>query len=174
MIKVSDVQPTAREFRPITGGWGAGIHLACLILTCAWPFGFIAYAISVEVLAGDVLPPFWMSGFLFGTLAVWFLGRWVAGRASVSAVRNSPAGDRSWNWSISRDGIAFTNGLQTSSIDWRAMKAVREESDRILFLVTPANNPVLPKRLLNDTQLADLRVLIADVTASGRLGRGVD
>jgi hypothetical protein len=39
--------------------------------------------------------------------------------------------------------------------------------------VTPAYNPVLPKRLLGEQQLADLRSLIADLTASGRLGRGV-
>jgi hypothetical protein len=68
----------------------------------------------------------------------------------------------------------FSNGLQTNDVDWRAIMKVRDESDRFVFLVTPAYNPVLPKRLLGEQQLADLRGLIAEVTASGRLGRGVD
>jgi hypothetical protein len=174
MIEITGVQPTPHEFRPITAGWGAAIHLACLLLTVAWPLGFMAYAVSVEAMVGDMLPPFWMSGFLFGTLALWFTGRWAVRRAASGAVRKSPAGNLPWDWSIGPEGIAFANGLQASTIDWRAVRAVREESDRILFLVTPANNPVLPKRLLTPDQLADLRTLIADVTASGRLGRGVD
>ena len=173
MIRIDGVQPTAREFRSITAGWGA-IHWACVLYTCAYPVGFLAYAISVEAIAGDIMPPFLMSGFLFGALVVWFLGQWAVRRASIGAMRKSPAGDLAWDWSIDREGIAFTNGLQNNTIDWRAMRAVREESDRILFLVTPANNPVLPKRLLTADQLAELRTLVAEVTASGRLGRGVD
>lgn len=173
MIRIDGVQPTAREFRAITGGWGS-IHWACVLYTCAFPLGFIAYAISVEVIAGDIMPPFLMSGFLFGTLAAWFLGRWAVQMTSADAARRSPAGALAWNWSIDQEGIALTNGLQTSTIDWRAVKAVREEGDRVLFMVTPANNPVLPKRLLSADQLAELRTLVAEVTASGRLGRGVD
>ena len=59
-------------------------------------------------------------------------------------------------------------------IDWRGVKSFVEEKDRFLFLITPALNLVLPKRLLSPEQSTELRALIAEVTVSGRLGTGVD
>jgi hypothetical protein len=64
--------------------------------------------------------------------------------------------------------------LQRNTTDWRAIKTVIEEADRFLFLVTPGNNPVLPKRNLSSDQVEALRALIQRVEASGRLGAGVD
>ena len=51
---------------------------------------------------------------------------------------------------------------------------MRDEKDRFLFLVSPAYNPVLPKRLLDEQQLSDLRELISEIRAGGRLGAGLD
>ena len=79
-----------------------------------------------------------------------------------------------WRWRINGTGLRFDSGLQSNRLDWRGVKQVRDEKDRFVFLVSPAYNPVLPKRLLNDRQMETLRALIADLRASGRLGGGVD
>jgi len=105
---------------------------------------------------------------------VWLVSGWAVRKVSSREAKKTPTGNLPWKWSIDADGIVFRNGLQTNNVDWRAIRTVREESDRFLFLVTPAYNPVLPKRLLNEQQLAGLRSRVAEVTASGRLGRGVD
>ncbi|MBX9460789.1 MAG: YcxB family protein [Brevundimonas sp.] len=173
MIEIEAVQPTAREFRSISRGWGA-IHWVCIPYTYAFLFGFLIYGLVASSLAEDVLPPLLFSGTLFVTWLVWFVSAWVVRKVSSREAAKAPTGSLPWKWSIGADGIVFANGLQTNKVDWRAIKTVREESDRFLFLVTPAYNPILPKRLLDEPQLAALRGLIADVTASGRLGRGVD
>ncbi len=173
MIEIEAVQPTAQEFRSIKRGWGA-IHWICIPYTYAFLLGFLIYGLLVSVFAGDVLPPFLLSGCLLATWLGWLAARWAVERVSTYEARKAPAGNLPWKWSIGTESIAFANGLQTNQVDWRAVKTVREEPDRFLFLVTPGYNPVLPKRLLSEQQLTDLQALIAEVTASGRLGRGVD
>nr|WP_255500214.1 YcxB family protein [Brevundimonas sp. P7753] len=79
-----------------------------------------------------------------------------------------------WRWSIDQQGLLFENGLQSNRLDWAGVKTVQEEADRFLFLVTPSNNPVLPKRLLDGDQMDRFRALVAEAKASGRLGGGVD
>ena len=173
MIESDGVQPNARELRPIRRGWGA-IHWICIPQTYAFLLGFVVYGSIVGWIAEDFIPPFLFSGVLIGSFAFWVFSAWAARRVASGTARRTPTGDLPWKWWIGPEGFVIANGLLKSEIDWRAVKTVREESDRILFLVTPANNPVLPKRLLSEGQLAELQDLIADVTASGRLGRGVD
>ena len=173
MIEIEAVQPTAKEYRPIRRGWGA-MHWVCIPYTHAFLLGFLIYGIATNSLAGDVLPPLLLSGSLVGTWMVWLVAGWVVRKVSAREAGKAPAGKLPWKWTVGPDGIVFANGLQTNDVDWRAIRTVREEHDRFLFLVSPAYNPVLPKRLLGEQQLADLRSLIAEVTASGRLGRGVD
>ena len=173
MIEIDAVQPTAREFRTITRGWGA-IHWVCVPHTYAFLFGFLIYGLVASSLAEDVLPPLLFSVSLFATWLVWLVSGWAVRKVSSREAEKTPTGNLPWKWSIDADGIVFRNGLQTNNVDWRAIRTVHEESDRFLFLVTPAYNPVLPKRLLNEQQLAGLRSRVAEVTASGRLGRGVD
>jgi hypothetical protein len=173
VIEIEAVQPTAREFRSIKGGWGA-IHWVCMPYTYAFLLGFLIYGLVANSLTGHVLPPFLLSGALFVTWIAWLVAGWAVRKVSSHEAAKAPAGNLPWKWSIGREGIVFSNGLQKNDVDWRAIRSVREEGDRFLFLVTPAYNPVLPKRLLGEQQLADLRSLIAEVTASGRLGRGVD
>jgi len=173
MIEIEAVQPTAREFRAIGRGWGA-IHWACVPYTYAFLAGFLIYGVVVGSIAGDFLPPLLFSGLLAASWIVWWASARAVRWAAAAATKKSPAGLLPWKWSIGPDGILFANGLQTNEVDWRAVKTVREEDDRFLFLVTPAYNPVLPKRLLDEGQLTELRRLIEDVKASGRLGRGVD
>lgn len=171
-IEIRNVSPTPREFRSFKRGWGA-VHWACVPYTYAFLFGFLLYGITVSVLAEDVLPPFLFSAFVLGTWLIWLLAAWFVRFASARAGKGAPAGGLPWDWRIGPEEIVFTNGLQTNRCDWRAIKLVREEHDRFIFLVSPAYNPVLPKRLLDETQLSGLRALVEEVRANGRLGSGL-
>lgn len=171
-IEIRNVSPTPREFRAFKRGWGA-VHWACIPYTYAFLSGFALYGIVVSILAEDVLPPFLLSGFLIGTWLIWLFSAWFVRFASAREARKAPAGSLPWDWRIGPEEIVFTNGLQTNRCDWRAVKLVREEDDRFIFLVSPAYNPVLPKRLLDEGQLSGLRALVDEVRANGRLGAGL-
>lgn len=150
------------------------MHWLCLPYTYAFLLGLLVYGLITTSLAEDVLPPFLFAGCIVASWTLWMVSGWAVQKAAARAAAKSPTGGLPWKWSIDSKGIVFANGLQTNQLDWRAVKSVRDESDRFLFLVTPAYNPVLPQRLLDQSELAALRDLIAEVTASGRLGRGVD
>lgn len=172
MIEVDAVQPTAREFRSITRGWGA-IHWVCIIPTYAFLFGFSVFGVLATSLADGLLPPALFSGLLLGSWLVWLLGRRWTTKVATAEHRNSPTGPLPWRWEIDASALAFDNGLQRNRVDWRAVRSVREDKDRFVFLVTPGYNPVLPTRLLSEGQLAELRELIAEANNSGRLGAGL-
>lgn len=170
-IEIRNVCPTPREGRPFKSGWGA-VHWACLPYTYAFLIGFLLYGIVVSVLAEDVLPPFLLTGFVIGTWLFWWGAAWLVQLASARAGKKAPTGGLHWDWRIGSEEIVFTNGLQTNQCDWRAVKLVREEDDRFLFLVSPSYNPVLPKRLMDEAQVSELRALVDQVRAAGRLGAG--
>ena len=169
MIEIEAVQPNAREFRPMRRGWGL-IHWACLVPSYAYLVGFLAFG----VLAGSLLPEGLFFGAVVGSWLLSLLGAQWLKQVTYNEQRKAPTSSLPWRWRIDDEGLSFDNGLQTNRVDWRGVKIVQEERDRFLFLVTPAYNPVLPKRLMTAEQVVALKALIADVTASGRLGRGVD
>ncbi|MFT4912058.1 MAG: hypothetical protein ACI9YM_000631 [Brevundimonas sp.] len=173
MIVIDKVAPTARELRPIQRGWGLIHWVGCLPVWLPM-LAVLAFGVTVSVLARGALPPFLMTGFLVLTFAAWRLSGRLAQHVCMSEARKAPVGGLVWNWTIDEQGFVFDNGLQTNRLDWRGVKTVREEKDRFVFLVSPANNPVLPVRLLEAGQLEALRGLITQITASGRLGGGVD
>jgi hypothetical protein len=173
MIEIADVRPTPREARPLTGGWGA-IHWVCVFPTYAFLIGFLAFGVVAVSLARESLPPGLFGGFLLGSWLLWALGQHWQRRSYAAEARRAPAGALAWRWRIDQAGLQFDTGLQSNRVDWRAVKTVRDEKDRFLFLVSPAYNPVLPKRLLDERQLTDLRGLISEVQTSGRLGAGLE
>lgn len=171
-IEVRNVCPTGRERRSLRHGWGA-VHWACIPYTYAVMSGFLLYGIIVSVLAEDVLPPLLFSGFVIGTWLIWMVAGSLVQFAMAHEGKKAPTGNLAWDWRIGGEEIVFTNGLQTNRCDWRAVKLVREEADRFIFLVSPAYNPVLPKRLLDEAQISALRALVDEVRANGRLGAGL-
>lgn len=173
MIEIADVCPTPREARPVTRGWGAA-HWVCILPTYAFLIGFVTFGILAVSLAGDGLPPGLFGGLLLGSWLVWTLGLHWQRRSYAAEAQKAPVGGLAWRWRIDQTGLRFDNGLQSNRVDWRAVKTVRDEKDRFLFLVSPTYNPVLPKRLLDERQLSDLRGLISEVRAGGRLGAGLD
>lgn len=173
MIRIVGVQPASRELRPITGGWG-GVHLWAgfplfipFIGLCALALVASAYVRDNSQFAQVVI------AILFGTFGTWLLSQWALHRATFRAMRSAPGGGGLSDWTLTEEGVAFTTPLTSSSLDWAAVKTVREEKDRFILLVTPSNNPVLPKRQLSEEQMRDVIALFAAVRASGRLGRGL-
>lgn len=169
VIHIEAVAPTAREMRAIRRGWG-GLHWVCLLPRYAFVMGFATFGLMVEGTA---------PAGLFGTVViisglVWWGGLQLTQIVAARAQRKSPTGVLTWAWTIDDQAMTFDNGLQLTRVDWRAVKSVTEDGDRFVFLVTPGYNPVLPKRLLDASQLAALKALIAEVTGSGRLGAGLD
>ena len=173
MIEIVNVCPTVRESRTVTRGWGS-VHWICLVPTYAFLVGFLSFGLLAVSLAGDRLPGGLFGGILLGSWAVWALGLHWQRLSLMKEAHKAPTGRLPWRWRIDRTGLEFDNGLQSNRLDWRAVKAVRDEKDRFLFLVSPFHNPVLPKRLLDDQQLSELRGLIAGLRAGGRLGAGLD
>ena len=170
IIDVQNVQPTPKELRAVSRGWGA-MHWVCIPYTYAFQIGFLIYGLAVSSFAEDA-PRFLFVGCLGGSWLLWQASAWMVRRVAAHETRKTPTGGLAWDWSISSEGLTFTNGLQTNRFDWRAVKSIREEGDRFLFLVVPAYTPVLPKRLLSEPQLSGLRTLIAQVIADGRIGGG--
>jgi hypothetical protein len=173
MIVIDKVKLLAPEMRPLKGGWGL-IHWVACLPSCLPMLVILVFGVTVDGLAHDVLPPLLMSGFMIVTLVLWRWSGVLAQRVCAREARKAPVGGLDWHWTIDEQGFVFDNGLQTNRLDWRGVKTVREEKDRFVFLVSPANNPVLPVRLLEAGQLEALRGLITQITASGRLGGGVD
>lgn len=171
MIEVENVQPTTRELRAVRRGWGA-LHWAAVVPVVAFPIGFVVFGLLALGPEGDRFPGTLLFFSFAATVLIWIIGNAVLRDVVVRAMRASPTGRAAWRWRIDADGFVFENGLQTNRLDWRGVRAVREEKDRFLFLVTPGHNPVLPTRLLTPEQKTELRALIAEVTASGRLGAG--
>jgi len=172
-VEIEDVSPTPREMRPVNKGWGV-VHWACVVPTYAPMLGLLIFGFLAIDFADGLIPPGLFGASIIGTWAAWLIGGWWYRRAVMRAHQMAPTGGLGWRWTINESGLRFDTPLQDNRIDWRGVKSVREEKDRILFLVTPMNNPVLPKRLLDPTQLEVLRRLVDEVRTSGRLGAGVD
>jgi len=174
MIEVSGVQPTARELRAVTRGWG-DLHwwaLASLLTPFVglWSLALIAIAAAPadEALARTV------GMVLLATVLAAFLSRWLLDRATLRAARSAPGGGMLSDWHIGPDGLDFGTEVSKAYVSWAGIKAVREERDRFVFLLGPHSSPVLPKRQMSEPQITALRDLVAEVVAHGRLGRGVD
>lgn len=173
IVEIEDVSPTPREMRSINKGWGM-VHWVCAVPTYAPMLGLLIFGFLAIRFADGLIPPGLFGASIIGTWAAWFIGGWWYRRVLMRALQTTPTGGLGWRWTIDESGLRFDTALQNNRIDWRGIKSVREEKDRILFLVTPMNNPVLPKRLLTPSQSDVLRRLIDEARTSGRLGSGVD
>lgn len=174
MIEIAGVLPTAGELRPLLRGWGLVHWVACLP-TVVLGLGLSAITLIAacwdptnDALADAVAVP------LVFILILWAVSQRVVQGVMAKAQLSAPGTGLACDWTFDSRGVSFATRLATSRFDWEAVKAVREERDRFVLLVSPGNNPVLPKRQTTDAQQAALRELVDEVRASGRLGRGVD
>lgn len=174
MITVASVRAEADELRPITGGWG-GLHWWATLCQAVPYVGLVILTLFASAHdPDDQAFANALVGILIGTFVLWVAARRWAFQAGIKAGRLAPAGSRATDWTLDGNGVGWSSAVSTSRLDWAVIKAVREEKDRFIILVSPNNNPVLPKRQMTDDQIAALKAIVADITASGRLGAGVD
>jgi hypothetical protein len=172
VIRIEGVRPVPEasapvRFSPVIEWVGRGVDVLVLALP---------YALVILAWGGgrDAVTP----------MAVALLSVVVVQRAAVEILkrritrewRQSPAGRLPKIWALDEDGVTISDEFATYIIRWGGITAVREEKRRFVFYVGPGTAYRLPIRFLDAgrNQIADIRALIAEVTASGRLGRGVD
>ena len=172
MIEIDGVRQTRREMRPVYRAWP---------LVRWWGFAarlsFVVLFLITLVVAWRLSPPnafLWIAVCLVATLYIHLAVGLIGVRRISRASEATPFGDAASSWRFDEHGLRMTYALGEQSLDWRAVVRVVEEKDRLIFAVTPARNHVLPLRCFGPGQLEAFRALTADVTASGRLGRGVD
>lgn len=171
MITIENVQLTHKEQRPTLKAWpglrrwmNAGLLwiAACMLATLAFCWrqpGPAALWIPLIQIAS-----------LYGVIGLSFLVQ----RKVIAVAHRAPAFGAITTWRLDENGVTLTTPIAETRLDWRAVVRVAEEKDRLVFAVTPYNNPVLPLRQLSPEQLQAVRDLVAAATAAGRLGRGVD
>lgn len=160
--------------RPLMSGWGR-MHWASCLPLYALAFGASLLVAITYTWASRADGPsaviLWIGLAIF---LLWAATTKLAEHAFRKAQASAPASGMAYDWAFDESGVGFTGPLTSSRYRWEAIKAVKDETDRIVILISPVNNPVLPKRQLTDQQLSAIRALINEATASGRLGAGVD
>ena len=168
MIEVRGVQANPRELRPVLKAW-PGVRWsssAPMLWLCVCAIATIGINLATR---GSVLIPMGQVGMLVGV----FLLAVVMTRQNTLAVRTSPTAGLVSDWRIDEAGVRFASPIHEHGFDWRGIMRVVEDEDRFIFVVSLVTNPVLPMRFMDEDQKAELRALIADVVASGRMGAGV-
>lgn len=170
-VRIVAVQATARELRPAIRAWPAlrwWARLPILWLGAC----FLASAVVISLIPMPDAAVYWIGGLWLSAL-YGLVGAGMLAQGRVQAMmRRTPTGIASCDWRVDQAGLTISSPVAESRLAWEAVVSIREERDRIVFAVTPNTNFVLPRRTLAPEQARDLDVLIADVRASGRLGRG--
>ena len=171
MIRINTVQSTERELRHATKAWPEVKWLNNVGVV--W-LGLVALATIGLSSRADPPLQYWIMGsqllLIFGLIP---LGQIVQRRLG-SVNRSAPLRGLSSDWSLDQQGVRITSALSEQFLRWEGLVRVVEEKDRLIFAASPAWNHVLPKRSMTAEQFAAVQALVSDVTASGRLGRGVD
>lgn len=171
-IVIEGVAPTVSEIRQCRTAWASTARIAWIqTLTL---IGVLVIGIVLASIFASPQTVVWIAS----TAAALLLALIVSGNVVMSAYARAcvdaaqvpgPA-----QWSVDDRGIRVETATGVGSHGWEGIARIIEEDDRFVFAISPFFNPVLPKRQMTAEQIAALKALIADVTASGRLGRGVD
>lgn len=173
-IVISGVRPSPAAVRPLR--FSPGLRVALLVANAPMALAplltiFIAYRATgnfglLAVLAGVLVAAYLLRkvGFL--------IVRKVADRDW----RRAPTWALANTWTLDSQGLSITDGVFVTSLLWAGVSEIVEERDRFIFYFAPGQGHVLPIRFLDAgrNQITDIRELVAEVTTSGRLGRGVD
>ena len=173
MIEIRGIRPTPEGSRPFSVGpitWvGRGLSLI--------PWALAGALIIVAAhLTGDRSLTFFLVMTALAGAVLWSLARFLFRTLAARAWKRSPTWPLPNTWTLDDAGFTIFDGAFHLRMSWGAVIAIREEPDRFLFITSPVSAQVLPIRFLDAgrDQITEVRALIADVTASGRLGRGVD
>lgn len=160
MIEVRGVKLSANDRRYFRRGWGP-VHWVANLPHLALFLGLVAYPVVVGVFDPPAPLSLINSGVIFGAVVLWWLAGLLVQRVFAAETAKAPTGDLETDWRFDDAGFEITGPLTSSRILWQALKGVREERDRFIFLISPINNPTLPRRFLDDAQTQALRDLIA-------------
>ena len=171
-IEIRQVSQTPKELRGLKRGWGA-FHIWSGL---PWLVPYLGMIVLMTLLVKNAP---WMGasipmGITLGTVVLWILASNLASAQMQRQAAMAPSRQVTYDWIFDTDGLRQESPLTSTRVAWEAIRDVREEGDRFVVLFTPQANLVLPKRLMTEAQITGLRALIAEVRASGRLGRGVD
>lgn len=172
MIIVEDVLPNARELRPCASAWKSIARLAWiqLLALCAT---FVASFIFAAIY-GTEEAAIWVGVTMVAVMAVLIVSGWFVSTSGALIAARTLTSRGAGRWMFDRDGVGVESPLSKTAFKWEVVEKVALEKDRVVFALSPATNAILPLRSMSGEQVQQLRSLIADVTASGRLGRGVD
>ncbi|MFC7377335.1 YcxB family protein [Brevundimonas sp. GCM10030266] len=172
MIVVENVLPDARELRPAPSAWKSVSRLAwvqTLALLAVFLVSFlVAAAFASEEAAG------WVGVTMVAVLLVLIIAGRVVTAISARISADAAKASGSARWNFDQEGVRVETPLSSTVFRWEMVAKVSEEQDRFLFALTPSSSAILPTRSLVAGQAEELRGLVAEVTTSGRLGRGVD
>ncbi|WP_428152951.1 YcxB family protein [Brevundimonas sp.] len=162
-IVVEEVQPTAHELRPLRKGWGR-LHWVMNLPLWVGFIGFGLFGLAALKSSDNAFPPLLLIVSLLATYLAWALSVKLVACVIARVEKRAPVGKPVWRWTLDDRGLTQEASLQSSFYDWRAIKDVRVEADRFVFLILPGFNPVLPRRLLDADQVRALENLIATRT----------
>lgn len=170
-IVVEGVMPTANEVRPCSSAWPSTAKIAW-IQTVVLIGALLASMVAALIFASSVIV-----ARIAGTTAIlMFLmilsGKVVMGAYARTCIDAATAAGPA-RWIIDDRGIQADTLSGSISASWEGIARVVNDGGRFVFAISPAYNAILPSRSMNSDQIAALKSLIVEVTASGRLGRRV-
>ena len=172
MIVVENVLPHARELRLAPPARKRGRRHAWVQTPALMPVFLVGFLVAAAFASEEAAG--WVGVTMVAVLLVLIItGRIVmAISARISADAAKAYGAARWNFD--HEGVRVESPLSSTVFRWEMVAKVSEEQDRFLSALTPSSSAILPTRSLVAGQVDELRGLIAEVTTSGRLGRGVD
>ena len=167
MIEVRGVRATPRELRPVLKAWPGERWMSVVPMLWLYACMMATIVLTTRVPSHAFIP--WVQlTMLFGMFVIGF----VLTRRTARAVAASPTAGHGMNWVLDEKGIRISSPVHEHGYDWRGVMRVVEDKDRFIVVISLVTNHVLPIRVLTEDQKTGLRALIADVTASGRMGAG--
>jgi hypothetical protein len=76
--------------------------------------------------------------------------------------RTQPYAGESWQYRLTEDGVSITGRPATQSFSWDGLQRVEETADDVYLLVGKYVAVQLPKQLLSEPDLAELRAFVAE------------
>jgi len=167
VIEVGGVQPNPRELRPVLKAW-PGVRWSSSVPMLGLCLGAVVTIGVNAATRGPVLISVVQGVIVVGV----FLLALLMTRQNALAVRTSPTAGLASDWRVDETGVRFSSPIHEHAFEWRGIMRVVEDEDRFIFVVSLVSNPVLPMRFMDEDQKTGLRALIAEATASGRMGSG--
>lgn len=159
MIEVPEVKATPEELGPFSA-WDEATRRLCVPL-----YVQIAGLLAVVLIVAGMSRNTALTIIVAVTALATFLLEKAAAQWALAAQqrvhRATPMGSAASTYVIDDEGLHVRNPHGVSLMRWSAMKGVLRDRNRFVFLVSPNNNTVLPRRLMSSAQELALIDMIA-------------